>query len=110
MAPQVQFQDSQCEIYGRYIIFKSFLDKFFITHKECGRLGQQAYCKVNGQNVAKKRLGKELNNRGTVFCGVRATIAAMQWFGKQVSNMEDGVFRGIRAKVFLKIDCATVQS
>jgi hypothetical protein len=34
----------------------------------------------------------------TIFYGVRAETLAMQRFGKHVSAMEDGVFRGVRAK------------
>jgi hypothetical protein len=41
---------------------------------------------------------KNLNNRETVFYGVRAATVAMQWFGKHVSTMEDGVVHGVRAK------------
>jgi hypothetical protein len=54
---------------------------------------------VDGQSVAKQRLDKETsNNRETVFYEVRAATVAMQWFGKHVSKMEDGVFRGVRSK------------
>jgi hypothetical protein len=36
----------------------------------------------------------------TISYGVRAATVAMQWFGKHVSTVEDGIFRGVRAKEF----------
>jgi hypothetical protein len=54
---------------------------------------------MDDQSVAKQQLGKQTsNNRETLFFWVRAATVAMQWFYKHVSTMEDGVFRGVRAK------------
>jgi hypothetical protein len=53
---------------------------------------------VDGQSVAKQRLGKQTSTIESVFYGIRAAAVAMQWFGKHVSTMEDGVFHGVREK------------
>jgi hypothetical protein len=43
---------------------------------------------VDGQSVAKQRLGKQISIIKTVFYGVRTATVAMQWFGKHVSTIE----------------------
>jgi hypothetical protein len=50
------------------------------------------YCKVFDQRVAKQRLGKNLNNRETVFYGIRAATLAMQRRGKYASTTIEAVF------------------
>jgi hypothetical protein len=70
----------------------------YVLHSNSWVWGFNKYCNVDGQSVPKQRLGKQnLNITETVFYGVRAATVAMQWFGKHVSTMEDGVFRGVRA-------------